>query len=61
MNQSSIRADVYNGLADALSSADCDLNNIGKNFILPSSYTGGPRFFASLRQIRLVESLVLVI
>jgi len=48
-NQSSLRADVYQGLADAVT-ADRDLEMVGKTFILPSSFTGGPRFMQQLYQ-----------
>jgi hypothetical protein len=43
-HQDSIRADLYQGLADALHEADgeLDMNNIGRRVILPSSFTGGP-------------------
>ncbi|KAF7350019.1 ATP-dependent DNA helicase [Mycena venus] len=44
-NQKKIRASLYNGLEDAISNRDddVDLNELGKRYILPSSYTGGPR------------------
>jgi hypothetical protein len=42
-HQSDIRASLYSGLADAIDN-DTDLNDIGHRFILPSSYTGGPRY-----------------
>ncbi|KAK4514004.1 Palmitoylated plasma membrane-bound casein kinase [Mucor velutinosus] len=45
-----LRADVYKGLADATSAADSDLEQVGKTFILPSSFTGGPRFMMQLYQ-----------
>ena len=47
--QRKIRADLYGGLEDALISADFDANARGR-MILPSSYTGGPRFMAKLYQ-----------
>lgn len=40
-NPSTLRADVYKGLADATSAADTNLEMIGKTFILPSSFIGG--------------------
>ena len=49
-NQSSIRADVYNGVADAVNGGDYDLQEIGQSMILPSSYSGGPRFMSKLYQ-----------
>jgi hypothetical protein len=44
-NQKQIRASLYNGLEDAISNRDddVDLNELGKRYILPSSYIGGPR------------------
>ncbi|SAM01867.1 hypothetical protein [Absidia glauca] len=42
-HQSALRADLYYGLQDALISEDVDAASLGKRFILPSSYTGGPR------------------
>lgn len=44
-NQKKLRASLYNGLEDAISNRDedVDLNELGKRFILPSSYIGGPR------------------
>ncbi|KAG2738560.1 hypothetical protein P692DRAFT_20676686, partial [Suillus brevipes Sb2] len=45
-NQGTIRASVYSGLQDAAAAADgqLDLHELGQRFILPSSYTGGPRY-----------------
>lgn len=44
-NQSKIRASLYSGLEDAVGTGDrdIDLNELGRRFILPSSYTGGSR------------------
>ena len=41
-HQQDIRASLCSGLEDALAN-DTDLDDIGQRFILPSSYTGGPR------------------
>lgn len=49
-HQSDIRADLYNGLQDALINDDVNAASLGRRFILPSSYTGGPRFMAKLYQ-----------
>ncbi|SAM09603.1 hypothetical protein [Absidia glauca] len=49
-HQSNLRADLYNGLQDVLISEDVDAASLGRRFILPSSYTGGPRFMAKLYQ-----------
>jgi len=42
-HQKDIRASLYSGLADTIDH-DMDLNDVGQRFILPSSYTGGPRY-----------------
>jgi hypothetical protein len=44
LNQRKIWASVYNGLEDAISNRDddVDLNELGRRCILPSSYIGGP-------------------
>ena len=49
-HQANIRADLYNGLSDALEVADMDLERIGKKVVLPSSYVGGDRFMQQLYQ-----------
>jgi hypothetical protein len=48
-HQDDIRATLYSGLVDAISN-DTDLNDIGQRFILPSSYTGGPRYMKQCLQ-----------
>ena len=52
MNQSTIRASLYNGLQDATARADnnVDLNSIGRRTILPSSYIGGARHMHGIFQ-----------
>ena len=45
-HQANIRADLYNGVADALARADVDLASIGRRVVLLSSYLGGARFIA---------------
>ncbi|KZP30308.1 hypothetical protein FIBSPDRAFT_699312, partial [Athelia psychrophila] len=51
-NQNTIRASLYSGLEDALGGADrdMDLRELGRRFILPSSYTGGPRYMQQCLQ-----------
>jgi len=49
MNQKSIRADVYQGVEDAVA-ADIGSANIGTKIILPSSFQGGPRHMQQLFQ-----------
>ena len=57
MNQTTIRADLYNGLADSLQrDENTDVATLGKRFILPSSYTGGDRYMQQLYQ----DSMALV-
>ena len=42
--QNQLRADVYNGLADAVATnANVDVRELGKRIILPSSFVGGTR------------------
>src|SRR2546423_2770538 len=48
-NQKQIRADLYNGLQDAMYSGD-STTNVGQRIILPSSFTGGPRQMHKLYQ-----------
>lgn len=45
LNQSKIRAELYNGLEDVISHTDTgeyDLSQLGQRVVLPSSYIGGP-------------------
>ena len=42
--QKSLRADTYRGLADAVDAGDHERGRIGLKVILPSSFTGGPRY-----------------
>ncbi|XP_054782009.1 uncharacterized protein LOC129289243 [Prosopis cineraria] len=44
MNQKKLRAEVYNGLADAVFRGDTQASFVGKRVILPSSFTGGARY-----------------
>lgn len=46
-NQHLFQATVYSGLEDAMhaNEGDVDLNELGQRVTLPSSYTGGPRYF----------------
>ena len=43
-NQKLLRADTYRGLTDAVDAGDHDRGTIGLRVILPSSFTGGPRY-----------------
>jgi hypothetical protein len=49
-HQDKIRADVYNGLTDTLIREDVLAANLGRRFVLPSSFTGGDRFMQQLFQ-----------
>ena len=46
-HQNDIRSDYMNGLYDALSRGDQDGSDVGSRIILPSSFTGGPRYMYS--------------
>jgi hypothetical protein len=45
-HQSNIRSDLYRGLEDALIREDVNVVSLGRRFILPSTFTSGPRFMA---------------
>ena len=53
-NQKKLRAEVYQGLADMVNASDGreqrNLGAIGRRIVLPSSFTGGPRFMHQLYQ-----------
>ena len=49
-NQQSIRAELYDGLADAVFGGDSEGATVGKKIVLPSSFTGGPRSMIQLYQ-----------
>ena len=42
-NQKQIRADLYQGVQDALADDAPNMAGVGQRVILPSSFTGGPR------------------
>jgi hypothetical protein len=46
-HQNDIRGDYMAGLYDALSRGDQDGSDVGSRIILPSSFTGGPRYMYS--------------
>lgn len=51
LNQNLIRADLYQGVVDAVQAGDGNLQNIGKpRIILPSSFIGSPRAMQQLYQ-----------
>ncbi|XP_018461372.2 uncharacterized protein LOC108832383 [Raphanus sativus] len=43
-NQDVLRAELYSNVLDAVSRGDTDAKIIGQRFILPPSFTGGPRY-----------------
>jgi hypothetical protein len=49
-NQSTLRAELYQGFQDATSAGDHDLANIGRRTILPSTFTAGSRYMRKLYQ-----------
>ena len=59
MNQSRLRTDLYNGLADAMLRQDVDTAAIGRRVVLPSSHTGSDRYMQQLFQdsMAIVRSL----
>jgi len=43
LNQKELRADLYQGLQDAIATSDHNVVAIGQRIILPSSFAVGPR------------------
>ena len=43
-NQSKLRCDTYSNIRQSIASGNTDPTQLGKPVILPSSYTGGPRY-----------------
>jgi hypothetical protein len=43
LNKKKLRADLYQGLQDAIATGDNSVAAIGQRIILPSSFTVGPR------------------
>ena len=48
--QTTLRADCYQDLRDAILDQDGDPNNVGRRIILPSTFTGGPRYMRERQQ-----------
>lgn len=42
--QNQLRVDLYRGLADKVVNVEIDAVSTGRRVILPSSFTGGPRY-----------------
>ena len=49
-NQGYLRTDLYRGVVDALYLSDNTLESVGRRYILPSSFTGSPRYMQQLYQ-----------
>jgi Helitron helicase-like domain at N-terminus len=49
-HQANLRAELYNGVADAPTRTDVDLASVGRRVILPSSYLGSARFIGQCYQ-----------
>ena len=49
-NQRQLRAELYQGLSDAVAAGDTDGATIGRRVVLPSSFTGSPRNIHQLYQ-----------
>ncbi|RID48364.1 hypothetical protein BRARA_I04879 [Brassica rapa] len=50
LNQKKLRADLYSNVCDAVDSGDSDAKMLGRKIILPSSFTGGPRYMSEKYQ-----------
>ena len=48
-NQKTIRAELHQGLADAVQAADTSASQLGKRIVLPAKYTGSPRNVSQIR------------
>ena len=48
--QKALRADCYRDLQDAILDGDGDPRNVGHRVILPSTFTGGPRYMHEHQQ-----------
>jgi len=49
-NQTALRADLYQGLCDAVNSNSIETTDIGKRVVLPASFVGSPRQMCQLYQ-----------
>jgi hypothetical protein len=48
--QNNLRVELYQGLADAITNVDANINDLGRRTILPSSFSGGTRYMQQLCQ-----------
>lgn len=44
LNQKNLRVDLYQHVYDAVTKGDRNATEVGKRTVLPSSFTGGPRY-----------------
>ena len=51
-NQATLRAELYQGIQDALAGHGDRPDSIGKQIVLPSSHIGSPRYMNLLYQVR---------
>uniref|UniRef100_A0A0D3BBU1 Helitron helicase-like domain-containing protein n=1 Tax=Brassica oleracea var. oleracea TaxID=109376 RepID=A0A0D3BBU1_BRAOL len=49
-SQKKLRAELFTNVCDALERGDTDASQLGKKVILPSSFTGGPRYMSEKYQ-----------
>lgn len=50
LNQKQLRAELYTNFCDALDSGDTDSRKVGRKVILPSPFTGSPRYMSEKYQ-----------
>lgn len=50
-NQPKLRAELYQGLQDALADDAVRADTVGKRIVLPSSHVGSPRYMNQLYQV----------
>ena len=48
--QTSLRGDCYQDLRDAILDGDRDPSNVSRRIVLPSTFTGGPRYMRERQQ-----------
>lgn len=51
-NQATLRAELYQGIHDAMADDAARPDSIGKRIVLPSSRIGSPRYMNQLYQVR---------
>jgi len=43
-HQGQLRTELYSGIQDAINAYDVNAQSVGRRYILPSSFTGGPYY-----------------